>query len=79
MDRDYFQRLAKEGKENKVTDEVSSTESSQSDNSNRSAGKQIGSKGFGRSEIPVPEKIIPHYPGHCVICNKEIHISEEIQ
>ena len=34
----------------------------------RSPGKQPGSQGFWRSETPVPEEIVPHYPEACVIC-----------
>lgn len=34
----------------------------------RSPGKQPGAQGFWRSEPPVPEKIIPHYPTVCTGC-----------
>lgn len=34
----------------------------------RSSGKQPGAQGFWRSEPPVPEKIVPHYPTVCTGC-----------
>ena len=40
----------------------------QSNDLKRSPGKQPGAQGFWRSETPVPEKIVPHYPEACVIC-----------
>jgi len=64
-------------KENKATEKPASTESSQSDDSNRSAGRQSGSQGFWRSETPVPESTIPHYPEHCAICGKDLAVPEE--
>ncbi len=66
-----------EDKENEVTENGASTEISQSDDSNRPAGRQPGSQGFGRSETPVPESTIPHYPSVCVICGKDLDEPEE--
>jgi hypothetical protein len=63
-------------KDNKTTEKDASTESSQSDDSNRSAGRQPGSQGFWRSETPVPERTIPHYPGNCVICGNDVDVPE---
>jgi len=65
-----------EDKENKTTEEGASAESSQPDDSNRCAGRQLGSQGFWRSETPVPEATIPHYPDDCVICGKEAYVPE---
>lgn len=65
-----------EDKENKTTKKDAWTESSQSDDSKRSAGRQPGSQGFWRSETPVAESTIPHYPGNCVICGKEVDVPE---
>ena len=48
----------------------------QSDEPKRSAGRQPGSQGFWRSETPVPEKTIAHYPQHCAVCEKELDVSE---
>ena len=67
-----------EDKENKVTEKGTSAENSQSD-VQRSPGRQPGSQGFWRSETPVPENTIPHYPGHCVICGKELDVLEGSQ
>lgn len=36
----------------------------------RKAGRQKGSKGFGRSQILKVDEIIPHYPNHCSACNQ---------
>ncbi len=36
----------------------------------RFPGKQPGSQGFWRSETPVPEKTVPHYPEACAICGR---------
>ncbi|MCD4786894.1 MAG: hypothetical protein K8R09_01590 [Desulfobacterales bacterium] len=65
-----------EDKENKTTEKGASAESSQSDDSNRSAGRQPGSQGFWRSETPIPESAIPHYPSICVICGKGLDVPE---
>ena len=66
-----------EDKKSQPAEGGSSTESSQSDDPKRFAGRQPGSQGFWRSETPVPESTIPHYPGHCVICGKEVDVPEE--
>ena len=71
-DDDDAKSSSTEDKENKTTEKATSAESSQSDDSNRSAGRQPGSQGFWRSEIPVPESTIPHYPSVCVICGKDL-------
>ena len=63
-----------EDKENKTTEKGASAKSSQPDDSSRSAGRQPGSQGFWRSETPVPESIMPHYPSVCVICGKEVDV-----
>ena len=63
-----------EDKKNQPAEKIPSTESLQPDNSKRSAGRQPGSQGFWRSETPVPESTIPHYPGHCVICGKKVDV-----
>jgi transposase len=59
------------------TEKVIPDESSSSGEPKRSAGRQPGSKGFWRSETPVPETTIPHYPDHCVICWNEIKLPED--
>lgn len=65
-----------EDKEDRATEKGASAENSQSVDSNRSAGRQPGSQGFWRSETPVPESTISHYPEHCVICGKEVDVPE---
>jgi hypothetical protein len=76
---DDAKSLSAEDKENKTTEKDSSTENSQSDASNRSPGRQPDSQGFWRSETPVSESTIPHYPSVCVICGKGLDVSEESQ
>jgi len=66
-----------EDKENIATEKDAPAESSLPDDSRRSAGRQPGSQGFWRSETPVPESTIPHYPGMCVICGKDLDVREE--
>lgn len=51
--------------ENNVLD--SNSDSSQN-NSQRSPGKQPGAQGFWRTETPVPESTVPHYPESCAAC-----------
>ncbi len=65
-----------ENKENKTTENSSSNEDSQPNDSKRPAGRQPGSQGFWRSEIPVAESTIPHYPTTCAGCNKAINVAE---
>ena len=65
-------------KKSQPAEKVPSSESLQPDNSKRSAGRQPGSQGFWRSETPVPESTIPHYPGHCVICGKKLMFQREV-
>src|SRR4030042_2759840 len=67
-----------EDKENKTAVKDASSESSRPDDSKRSAGRQPGSQGFWRSEPPVPESTIPHYPNHCVICGKDLDVAGEV-
>ena len=55
------------------------TDNSQPDEPKRSAGRQPGSQGFWRSETPVAESTIPHYPNNCTVCDKELHISASIK
>lgn len=43
----------------------------------RKAGRQQGSKGFGRSQILKVDEIIPHYPNHCNACNQASIIYDE--
>jgi transposase len=45
----------------------------------RNPGRQPGSKGFGRSEKPVPEETIPHYPDQCQNCGKKTIVPEGIK
>jgi len=47
-----------------------------SSQSNRKAGRQKGSKGFGRSQILKVDEIIPHYPSRCSACNQASMIYE---
>ncbi len=44
----------------------------------RNPGRQPGSQGFWRSETPIPEQIVPHYPEQCPCCNKQSDIPEGI-
>jgi len=44
----------------------------------RNPGRQPGSQGFWRSETPIPEKIVPHYPEQCPCCDKQLDIPEII-
>jgi len=76
---DDARNTSAEDKENKTTEKGTPAESLQSVDSNRSAGRQPGSQGFWRSETPVPESTIPHYPSVCVICGKSLDVSEGSQ
>ncbi|MCP4108972.1 MAG: IS66 family transposase, partial [Desulfobacteraceae bacterium] len=42
----------------------------------RSPGRQPGSQGFWRSETPVPEDTVPHYPEQCAVCDKALIVPE---
>ncbi len=44
----------------------------------RNPGRQPGSQGFWRSETPIPEQIVSHYPDQCPCCNKHLEIPEGI-
>ncbi|MCP4151278.1 MAG: IS66 family transposase [bacterium] len=57
----------------------SSDEPSESDSPKRSPGKQPGAQGFWRSETPIPEETIPHYPEKCVACGRELTVPEGIR
>jgi transposase len=67
-----------EDKEDKTTGKDASSESSKADDCKRSAGRQPGSQGFWRTETPVPESTVRHYPDHCVICGKELACVAEV-
>ncbi|WP_207689650.1 IS66 family transposase [Desulfonema limicola] len=43
----------------------------------RNPGRQPGSQGFWRSETPVPEQIISHYPEQCPCCNRHLNIPDK--
>jgi len=58
-------------------DEPSDT--SEPDNPKRLPGKQPGAQGFWRSETPIPEDTIPHYPGKCAACGSELTVHEGIR
>ncbi|WP_289022041.1 DUF6444 domain-containing protein [Desulfobacter postgatei] len=45
-----------------------SDDSMQSNDVKRPPGKQPGAQGFWRSDPPVPEQIVPHYPTVCTGC-----------
>lgn len=55
------------------------SESSRSDKSKRSPGKQPGAPGFWRKETPVPEDTVPHYPEQCAACGRKIFVTEGIR
>jgi transposase len=64
-----------------VTEERHAESSEASENfqlgdSKRSPGRQPGSQGFWRSETPVAESTIPHYPDECAVCGKKLEVSE---
>jgi IS1 family transposase/transposase len=69
---DDVKNLSAEDKENQTTEKTASTKN----DSNRSAGRQPGSQGFWRSEIPLPESTIAHCPGVCMICGKDVNVPE---
>lgn len=43
----------------------------------RQPGRQPGSQGFWRSQTPVAERSIPHYPQKCVVCGRAIEVADE--
>ncbi len=65
--------ISSEGAED--ADSVSADEPSDNsvpDNPKRLPGKQPGAQGFWRSETPIPEDTIPHYPGKCAACGIDL-------
>jgi len=69
-------KLSEDDEDKETPEKESSGGGCACDDSKRSAGKQPGSQGFWRSETPLAEITIPHYPEHCVICGKEINVTE---
>ncbi len=53
-----------------------SEEKPQKQKSQRKPGKQLGGKGFGRSQPLKAEVIIPHYPVTCAACNQDLTESD---
>ena len=64
------------GTEKESPQSAQSGESTDPDDTKRSPGRQPGSQGFWRSETPIPEGTIPHYPEHCIVCGEEFNITE---
>jgi hypothetical protein len=69
------------GNEEKERDEGYCPESVDSGESGdkRPPGRQPGSQGFWRSEKPVAEETIEHYPDRCPVCGKETEIPDGIR
>jgi len=82
---DDAKSISTEGEDTETPDKDASRETqsdlpvrvrTQTGDSKRSAGRQPGSQGFWRCETPVAESTIPHYPGCCVICGKDVNVAE---
>jgi len=67
---------AQEDEEKSSSQDEQNNNLAQSQGLKRSPGRQPGSKGFGRSVIPVYEEIIPHYPNNCSACDAGLTISQ---
>ncbi|MCP4151373.1 MAG: IS66 family transposase, partial [bacterium] len=77
LEKDEKDTLEKDEKDTPEEDEKKQAgDNQQPDTEKRSPGRQPGSQGFWRSETPVPEDIVPHYPEQCAVCNKALIVPE---
>ena len=68
--------LATESEQTEWDKTEESSESEKKKKSSRKPGKQVGGKGFGRTQPLKAEVIIPHYPVTCSACNQDLRESD---
>jgi len=76
---DEAKSTSTEDAENEATEKDALAEITKLNDSNPPAGRQPGSQGFWRSETPVAESTVPHYPDTCVICGKDLSARHDSQ